>query len=214
VEWYNLFILGALLRDRAKVFCRYRFLNKGGWILVAILILGNIAQYVNYWTFTRTPIELQSRTLPYTHSPADYYIRPDRIKWAAHIEDIVSKGEKVILIYNFLPLSENTTDPLGLLERLYLRLGHSDFSNSVIVFGSIKERYARVPIRNISEIPAVLDQLAAHREEAEIVVLKYNEDKEEWRKESERIFSAVSRFFNLRSCQSFDERWTCYKPMS
>ena len=48
---------------------------------------------------------------------------------------------------------------VAVLERLYLKLGHSSFKNGILVFSNRFERYSHVPILPLSEIDATLNDL-------------------------------------------------------
>jgi hypothetical protein len=65
----------------------------------------------------------------------------------------VAAGEKLLLIYNFDAYPENTTDMAGVLERLYISLGHQKFVESIFVFGDTTCRYACLPIQRIDDLP-------------------------------------------------------------
>ena len=64
-----------------------------------------------------------------------------------------------MLLYNLGCYSESFTNPVGVLERLYLGLGHERFVQSVFVFGSERCRYSCLPIRPQAEFSSFLQTL-------------------------------------------------------
>ena len=71
----------------------------------------------------------------------------------------IEAGERLLLLYNFSCYLENITNPEGLLERLYLSLGHERFVRSVFVFGSLPCRYSCLPIRPLKDFGTLLDDI-------------------------------------------------------
>jgi hypothetical protein len=72
-------------------------------------------------------------------------------------------GERLLFAYNLLAYHENLTKPAGVLERLYVSLGHEAFVEAVSVCGSSACRHTCLPIHPPSELEPFLDGLAAGR---------------------------------------------------
>jgi hypothetical protein len=133
-------------------------------VAVGLLIVGSVWQLVNLARFVATPFprtpEQFAFTLPYAHSQVDYMVSPAIVDWTEELIARAGRGERLLLVYNLDAYDENITNPSGVLERLYLRLGHDAFVRSVLVFGSRACRQTTcVPVRPLSDLPIVLDGL-------------------------------------------------------
>ena len=84
---------------------------------------------------------------------------------------MVNQGKKIIQVYNYHTYQENSTDPVGMLERLYLKLGHEKFINNIMIFSDNFSRYSSVPITPLAEVHAALNDLK---------IMQYNESKLNW----------------------------------
>lgn len=128
--------------------------------LVGLLLLGNVWQGVNLLRFVRTPFPRDGLgfTMPYVHSFEGVGLVVFRyVDWAEELRARVEQGERLLLAYNFACYHENLTNPVGVLERLYLSLGHERFVRSVFVFGSQPCRYSCLPIRPLKDLGPFLD---------------------------------------------------------
>ena len=109
-------------------------------VFVAILTAGMLWQVADTIRWSRQPlganaIDRDYFSLPYVHNTLDYTVPFALVDWSALILADVNAGRRVVLLYNLLAYDENPGNPAGLLERLYLGLGHARFMDSVIVFG-------------------------------------------------------------------------------
>jgi hypothetical protein len=121
--------------------------------VTVLLVVGSVWQLHDMAAFMRVPVQAQAYPLPHTFSQADYKVPTAEVDWSHMMRSKVEAGEKVLLIYNFDAYPENTTDMAGVLERLYLGLGHEKFVESVFVFGDTNCRYACLPIKRIDDLP-------------------------------------------------------------
>jgi hypothetical protein len=153
VDGYCLVAIGCMLRE-ASVTARRAF--------VGLLILGNVWQGVDLYRFVRAPRADPEFPLPYTSSSEGVGLASHTsIDVSRALLDRLEAGERILLLYNLSCYPENVTNPQGVIERLYLSLGHERFVRSVIVFGSTACRYNCLPIRPLGEWPAFLDGLQA-----------------------------------------------------
>jgi hypothetical protein len=128
--------------------------------LVGLLLLGNLWQGANLLRFVRTPYPFASFgiPLPYMHSRDGVgLVNFPEVNWLHELRARVQAGERLLLVYNFDCYAENLTNPSGVLERLYLSLGHERFVRSVFVFGSKSCRYSCLPIRPLTNLGTFLD---------------------------------------------------------
>lgn len=128
--------------------------------LVALLLAGNVWQGMNLRQFVRTPFPSsdQAFTLPYVQSLEGVgLVAFPYVEWSRDLRARVEGGERLLLLYNFGCYHENFTNPAGVLERLYLSLGHERFAQSVFVFGSVNCRYDCLPIRPLEQFESFLD---------------------------------------------------------
>lgn len=154
VEFYCIVAVVGMFRESAGVSW---FGERPKIVLVALLCVGNIWQMANLVDYMKVPVEKQSYPMPFTYSQADYRVPAEEVNWYLDVRSRVDAGKKLLLVYNFSAYPENTTDPAGVLERLYLSLGHTRFIDSVFVFGSTQCRYACLPIRPLATLEAFLD---------------------------------------------------------
>jgi hypothetical protein len=158
VDFYSIVVLLVIVKqwwpDIGK-----RSVKFGAYILILILIGGNIWQFIDLKKFTSIDIHEQRYSLPYTFAPSDYIIRPQYEDAANILADIVNKGKKIILVYNYNTYQENSTDPEGLPERLYLKLGHEKFKENIFIFSKQLKRFSQVPIIPLSEIDTTLNKI-------------------------------------------------------
>lgn len=159
VDFYSIVVLLTVVRYYSDYYAAKRRVRFGASFLALILIAGCAWQFVGLAKFTSVPIQDRKEALPYTATEADYQIHPEYIAAAAKMARMVEEGKKLILIYNFNTYEENTTDPVALPERLYLRLGHERFKENILIFSNNFERYSRVPILPLSELGATLENI-------------------------------------------------------
>jgi hypothetical protein len=149
IEGYSLVAIASMMREAGPAARR---------AFVALLLLGNVWQGVNLAQFVHRPRAEIEFPMPYMSSS-------EGVGLVSHAEVDVSRallarveaGERILLLYNFSCYAENLTNPQGILERLYLSLGHERFVRSVLVFGSSNCRYSCLPIRPLPELATFLD---------------------------------------------------------
>jgi hypothetical protein len=95
--------------------------------------------------------------LPYTHAELDYRVQGFVTLWMDGIMADIEAGRRVILVYNLGSYWENSTDPSGIPERLYVSLGHDRFMETVFIFGSETLRQHIFPVRPLAEIDGVMN---------------------------------------------------------
>ncbi len=204
LEFYNIIVCLLALRYVFTTSSRSAWLVGARLLLPIAVTVGIAWQFLGLWTFTKVDISQRSLSLPYTQSSADYRISPKHILAARAISELVDHGKKVILLYNYYAYVENTTDPTAVLERIYLKQGHSRFRDNIYVFSSGLSRYSHVPIRHISELDLGIKQIRSSIKEnprlaEDFVVLRYAEIHDNrFRKEADQIFRALSHAFELR----------------
>jgi len=128
-------------------------------VFIAILTAGMLWQVADTLRSSLRPLDAHAMDrdyfpLPYVHNTIDYTVPFALVDWSALIQADVDTGRRVVLLYNLLAYDENPTNPAGLLERLYLRLGHARFIDSVIVFGDDVVRWNRMPLRPMATLEA------------------------------------------------------------
>jgi hypothetical protein len=167
-------------------------------VLLAALVVANVAQFANVVAWSRTPIVDPTRdwgfTLPHVWTSVENMVPYLDVEWYEDMRARVDRGERLLLLYNLSAYEENYTNPSGVIERLYLHLGHARFVSNVFVFGSVRCRWVCLPIRPLSEVS---DFVAALQDPSSITGFKFtNEvDAEAYRQEIDGIERALeSRF--------------------
>jgi len=162
VDCYALVLVALLVSDAAANGTRLLRLVRN--TVVGLLVVGSAWQLVDLARFVAIPLPRApgqfAFTLPYSQSQVDYMVSVEIVDWAEELVGRVQRGERLVLVYNLDAYDENLTNPSGVLERLYLRVGHDTFVRSVLVFGSHPCRQSTcLPVRPLSELPAALDEL-------------------------------------------------------
>lgn len=135
-------------------------------LIVSLLLVGSLWQLVDTIRWASVPLEHEGKgwafPLPYTYTAVDatrildcsvpFLLRD----WYREMRARVDSGRKLLLIYNLSSYDENTTDPAGIIDRLYLHLGHERFVDSVLVFGEDRVRWIELPIRRMADVEAVM----------------------------------------------------------
>ena len=132
-------------------------------LLAGLLVLGNVWQGLGLVRFVPMPFALgASFTMPYTYSRDGVgSVTFPHVDWARDLRQEVDAGHRLLLLYNLDCYPENFTNPSGVLERLYLGLGHERFVDSVFVFGSRACRYCCLPIHPLADFQSFLDGVRA-----------------------------------------------------
>jgi hypothetical protein len=114
--------------------------------LVALLAAGNAWALAQLVAFTRDDT-LPRYSLPAVASIESVgWIDVASIAWADELAARVLAGERVVALHSQECPSENFTNPQGVLERIYLRVGHERFAESVVAFPIPVCRYACLPL--------------------------------------------------------------------
>lgn len=201
VEFYCIVSIASMYRESDIV---SRLGEKPKVALVCLLILGNIWQIADLIEYVKVPVHKRPYPMPFTYSQADYTVPSSEVDWYLEARSRVDTGEKLLIIYNLSAYPENTTDPAGALERLYLHLGHDRFLATVFVFGSVKCRYSCLPIRPLEELGTVLDSIRAGAAiSPAVVTVYYLQDltptyRHTFELESARIFAEIRKRFAIR----------------
>jgi hypothetical protein len=149
IEGYSLVAIASMMREAGPAARR---------AFVALLLLGNVWQGVNLAQFVHRPRAEVEFPMPYMSSSEGVgLVSHTQVDVSRALLARVEAGERILLLYNFSCYAENLTNPQGIIERLYLSLGHERFVRSVLVFGSSNCRYSCLPIRPLPELATFLD---------------------------------------------------------
>jgi hypothetical protein len=188
-------------------------------LLLALLVAGNLWQLALTTRWALRPLDAGgwrgwSYVLPYTHTPlvADLPVAHARhldsrvpflcADWYDEMRADLAAGYEILAVYNLTSFDENATDPAGIIDRLYLRLGHAEFARAVHLFGEDRVRVNELPIEPMSRVDAVVATLDPDRVRG--YWLHNVHDDLEWpaavkhRGEVAAIFAALGRRFELR----------------
>jgi hypothetical protein len=184
-------------------------------LLVGALAVANVWQLAETVAWVREPRDPRHTgftfPLPYTHTNLDYMVAMSTVAWTDEILRDIDAGKQVILLYNFQSYEENATNPTGVPERLYIRLGHRRFMDSVFMFGSFNVRHHEFPLHPLDQLDAVLERIPDPRNVVVHFIL-HPGDTPDTRAEYARIRAAVERHFVLspapgRQPESHGEIW-------
>jgi hypothetical protein len=186
-------------------------------LLVAILVVGNVWELWTTVRWARRPLGVRGArdcyTLPFTHTPIfpgdvdratglDSLVSRLLVDWHAAMRTELDGGRKILLIYNLLSFDENASNPAGIIDRLYLGLGHERFQESVFVFGDNTRMVRELPIRPLK----TFEDLVVSIEEPSVwraYWVHHPNDDNDWpaaarhRAEVAEMFSALERHFRL-----------------
>jgi hypothetical protein len=206
VDCYALVMVALLVADAAAG--ASRLLKLVRTTVVALLVVGSAWQLLDLARFVAKPFPRESGrfafTLPYSHSQVDYMMSVEIVDWAEELIERVERGERLVLAYNLDAYDENLTNPSGVLERLYLRVGHDAFVRSVLVFGSHACRQSTcLPVRPLAELEPALDELRREGPQAlarltGFAVKQLPSDGPLFVAERARILAALEQRFTLR----------------
>jgi hypothetical protein len=153
LEWTSMVGIVMMARDARPL---------GYAIVLLLLTAGNVWQWMDLAQTVRGsfPAGQGGFTLPFVRSSDGVgHVDYDSVRWARELRSRVEGGERLLLLYNLGCYPENITNPAGVLERLYLGLGHERFVQSIYVFGSDPCRYSCLPIRPVGDFLPFLDKL-------------------------------------------------------
>lgn len=211
VEIYNIAVIAAFVRDWSVPALERRHAKIVLGALFVLLCVGNITQYHDLWMFTRVPVSMRDVPLPALQSRGDFMVKTERLAWADAICQYVRGGNKILLAYGFEAQPENSTDPTCLPERLYLRLGHEMFIRHIFIFDDRQERYSRVPMHYMKELPSFLKSISTNKTDRWII-LKYKDGRSPaFRRKADAVMAAIQARFVLRPFATFDPSWSCFE---
>jgi hypothetical protein len=160
VDFYALALVSTLFGEATDVRRLGRTVRAA---IVGVLIAGAGWQVTNLVRFVRQPFPRHpggfAFTMPYSHSQVDYMVTFEDVDFADELRRRAGRGEHLFVIYNLRAYDENVTNPSGILERVYLGIGHDAFVERVFVFGANPCVHQCLPIRPMSELDPFLDRL-------------------------------------------------------
>ncbi len=196
VEFCCLLAIAALYRELRSA--PWRHIGKVA--LVGLLVVGNLWQILDTIRFSRGPLDRQGKgwdfTMPFVHTTVDYMVTFIDVDWYRELRSRVDAGGKLFLVYNLSSYEENHTNPSGILERLYLHLGHRRFTESVFVFGSVPCRWNCLPIRPMEELEAIVNSISDPSSFTGYS-MTHPLDSELYRGEVAKIYETLNRRFEI-----------------
>lgn len=121
-------------------------------VLVAVLLAGNVWTLADGIRFVRTPKLGNPFSMPGVQS-AETVGRVDlaSVAWADRLVARARRGERIVILHGQMCPSEDHTNPAGVLERLYIALGHDTFRSRVLAVAPPGEwaRYVTVPVVDV-----------------------------------------------------------------
>ena len=165
-------------------------------VFVAILTAGMLWQVADTIRWSRQPlganaIDRDYFSLPYVHNTLDY-----TVPFALVAGQEVALPEA--LLYNLLAYDENPGNPAGLLERLYLGLGHARFMDSVIVFGDDVARWNRMPLRPMATVDAFVHAMDEREEWVAYAIAQRQDHDAPWTERFRAETYAIMRALETR----------------
>ena len=140
-------VLAAGRNDRAPV--------RG--LLIALLLAGNAWSLWDLARFVTAPRGPTAFTLPDVFSAEGVGLvdRPG-VAWAEGLARRARAGERVVVLHGQACPTETFTNPTGVLERLYLRLGPGAFRARIVALGVPQPRYVTVPVVDLRHVLGTL----------------------------------------------------------
>ncbi|MFI5183812.1 MAG: hypothetical protein ACHQNV_05405 [Vicinamibacteria bacterium] len=181
-------------------------------IVLAGLVAGNVWQWADLALFFQTPAAERVEPLPFTQAP-DYSVFPHEVDFVRTVRAEIDAGREVVLLHNLSADHEDRGNPAGVLERLYLGLGHEGFERSILVFGSRHGRYSRLPIRPLDAIRDDLRDLARGGPErlANVrVCFLRSEDSPRLLDENALVFAELRRRFSIQAETGVSSEVGCF----
>jgi len=122
-------------------------------LLLTLLLAGNAWALWDLARFVTAPRGPNAFTLPGVVSAESVGLvdRP-AVAWAEGLARRGRAGERLVVLQSQACPTENFTNPTGVLERLYLRLGHAAFRARVVALGVPQPRYVTVPVVNLRQV--------------------------------------------------------------
>ena len=169
-------------------------------LVLGALAIANVWQLAETVAWVRAPRDPEGKgfsfPLPYTHTTLDYMVDLPTTAWTDEIQRDIDAGKRIILIYNMNAYTENATNPTAVPERLYLRLGHERFLDTVLMFGSSDVRQHPFPVRPMETLDPVLGAIR-DPDDWVVHVLVHWMDPAETKAEYARIREAIEGHFVL-----------------
>ena len=127
-------------------------------LLITVLLAGNVWALWGLARFVTAPRGPNAFTLPGVVSAESVGLvdRP-AVAWAEGLARRGRAGERLVVLQSQACPTENFTNPTGVLERLYLRLGHAAFRARVVAFGVPHPRYVTVPVVDLRHVLGTLE---------------------------------------------------------
>lgn len=174
---------------------------RGRRILVVLLLGANLWQLAATARWAREPLVPPGRdwgySLPHVYSSVEQMVPLLSVDWYHALRADVDAGRKVLVLYDLSAYDENHTNPSGVLDRLYLHLGHRRFVQSVLVFGDTPCRWNCLPIRPRHEAPGVVEGLG-HAPDVVVHAFEHVADSPQFREEMAEVRRAIERHYALR----------------
>lgn len=215
LEFYSMLFFLCAWKDYSKKLNHDSKPTNLGTAVITLLFLGACWQTISLYSFTREKITSRFFSLPFTNYPGDYHVNPKLPEVLSKIETNAKSGNRILLLYNYRSYNENTTDPNGLPERLYIRLGHQNFSEQILIFSDIKQRYSHVPIREPKVLADIIPSLKTENSFKNIEIWKItNEVDSRSKAEVASQMALLQSYFNLKKCSVLVPDWDCFKVES
>ena len=159
LEFLCLGLVVAVIRER----------HRAARVMLGLLVAGAVWQLAHTLRWAARPLDPTGTrlafTLPYTETTMergaylDSKVSFSLVDWSVELRSRAEQGRRLLLVYNLSSFDENNTDPAGVLERLYLHLGHARFLDTVFSFGAQRVRWNELPIRPMNELDGFLGSL-------------------------------------------------------
>jgi hypothetical protein len=186
--------------------------------LVGLLLVGGLWQGIDLFRFVQVPFPPTGYgfTMPYMYGREGVgLVDFQAVDWSRQLRANVEAGERLLLVYNFDCYAENLTNPTGVLERLYLSLGHERFTRSVFVFGSESCRYCCLPIRPLADFGPFLDGIRPEGPMPPATLTAYVDQQcnvlRSAVKEPEMMFATIRQRFRIRPESLYTARFFRFK---
>jgi len=126
-------------------------------LLLTLLLAGNAWTLWELARFVTAPRGPTAFTLPGVFSAESVGLvdRP-AVAWAEGLARRARAGERLVVLQSQACPTEGFTNPTGVLERLYLRLGHAAFRARVVALGVPQPRYVTVPVVDLRHVLGTL----------------------------------------------------------
>jgi hypothetical protein len=125
--------------------------------LLALLVVGNAWAIVAGVHFMQAPRGAYPFSLPgVVSSDGVGTVDREAVAWTRGLVERARAGERIMMLHSQACPSENMTNPAGVLERLYVSLGHETFRERVVAVEVAGPRYVTVPVVDVRTALATL----------------------------------------------------------